>query len=154
MEESISTPSESESPSTYKPVPTFTNPIQYDSKTKTLAGNRSSAASVQRLLQASERRQRDKRAANPTRSYNDVEELQKHNMAVDLSRQITRRWRPGDVYAPHDLSEVEMAKWKRREKPNYDVFDVLDLNPLDHYRVCAPLSCSESPSLQLYVSRS
>jgi small subunit ribosomal protein S18 len=43
------------------------------------------------------------------------------------------------VYAPHDLSEVEMAKWKKREKPQHDAFDILDLNPLDHYRVCLSL---------------
>jgi small subunit ribosomal protein S18 len=53
-----------------------------------------------------------------------------------LSKQISRRWKAGDVYAPHDLSEVETAKWKKRERPLYDVFDVLDLNPLEHYRVC------------------
>lgn len=41
------------------------------------------------------------------------------------------------MYAPHDLSAVEMAKWKKRDKPNHDVFDVLDFNPLEHYRVCS-----------------
>jgi len=60
-------------------------------------------------------------------------------MAADLSKQITRRWKAGDVYAPHDLSEVEMAKWKKRERPNRDAFDVLDFNPMDHYRVRTPL---------------
>jgi len=55
--------------------------------------------------------------------------------AEDLSKQITRRWRAGDIYAPHDLSEIEMAKWKNRGRPVNDVFDVLDLNPLEHYRV-------------------
>lgn len=39
------------------------------------------------------------------------------------------------MYAPHDLSAVEMAKWKSRGKPTHDVFDVLDFNPLEHYRV-------------------
>jgi small subunit ribosomal protein S18 len=54
-----------------------------------------------------------------------------------LARQITRRFRAGDVYAPHDLSEVEMAKWKKRDRPQQDVFDVLDFKPMDHYRVCS-----------------
>jgi len=54
--------------------------------------------------------------------------------AQDLTKQITRRWRAGDVYAPHDLSAVEMAKWKSRSKPERDVFDVLAFNPLDEYR--------------------
>ncbi|KAK6607652.1 ribosomal protein S18 [Botrytis cinerea] len=33
-----------------------------------------------------------------------------------LTKQIHRRWRAGDVYAPHDLSGIEMAKWKKRGK--------------------------------------
>ena len=69
-------------------------------------------------------------------SENTFETLQKINMAMDLTKQITRRWKTGDIYAPHDLSDVEMRKWKSRSRPVYDVFDVLDFNPVDHYRVC------------------
>lgn len=50
---------------------------------------------------------------------------------------MPRRWRVGDVYAPHDLSGVEMSKWKKlRKKPKvkYDVMDQLGMNPLDHYK--------------------
>jgi small subunit ribosomal protein S18 len=61
-----------------------------------------------------------------------------------LSKQITRRYKPGDVYAPHDLSGVEMTKWKKRDRPIYDVFDVLDMNPLEHYRVCSLPCLSKS----------
>ena len=64
-----------------------------------------------------------------------IEELQKHRLSGELSRQITRRWRAGDVYAPHDLSGPEMCKWKTRDTPAYDVFDVLDFNPLTEYKV-------------------
>ncbi|KAK4539684.1 hypothetical protein LTR36_010447 [Oleoguttula mirabilis] len=58
----------------------------------------------------------------------------------DLELQITRRWRVGDVYSPHDLSGVEMSKWKKqRRKPrprhgDRDVMDQLGMNPMDHYR--------------------
>jgi small subunit ribosomal protein S18 len=58
-----------------------------------------------------------------------------HSLAQDLSRQITRRWKAGDIYAPKDLSAVEMAKWKNRGKPERDVFDVLQFDPLGHYKV-------------------
>ena len=44
------------------------------------------------------------------------------------------------MYAPHDLSEIEMAKWRNRGRPLYDVFDVLDFKPAEHYRVCDSLS--------------
>ncbi|KAH0285741.1 ribosomal protein S18, partial [Aureobasidium sp. EXF-3399] len=55
---------------------------------------------------------------------------------VEYERQMTRRWRDGDVYAPHDLSGVEMAKWSKGQpkgRPKKDVFDMLKINPLNHY---------------------
>lgn len=76
-----------------------------------------------------ERQQAAPRPSNANEVYNN------HLRAQDLSKQITRRWRAGDIYAPHDLSEVEMAKWKKRGPPKFDVFDVLNFNPMEHYRV-------------------
>ena len=76
-------------------------------------------------------------AANPQGEA--LSELKDIKRASSFSKMITRRWKPGDVYAPHDLSGVEMMKWKRRGKPAHDAFDVLDMNPLDHYRVCTSL---------------
>ncbi|ROV94504.1 hypothetical protein VMCG_08138 [Cytospora schulzeri] len=52
----------------------------------------------------------------------------------DLTRQMTRNWKPGDVYAPHDLSPVEMLKWRQPKQPSRDIIDMLGLNPIDHYR--------------------
>ncbi|PIA96395.1 hypothetical protein CB0940_10862 [Cercospora beticola] len=56
----------------------------------------------------------------------------------DLERQAAhRKWKAGDVYAPHDLTGIEMAKWKklrRRSKPKYDVVDQLNLKPIDLYK--------------------
>lgn len=64
-----------------------------------------------------------------------VAELKNRDEAKKVTRMISRRFKAGDVYAPHDLSEVEMQKWKRRSRPDKDAFDVLDMNPIDHYRV-------------------
>jgi small subunit ribosomal protein S18 len=72
-------------------------------------------------------------------SLTTMQELENAKKASDLSKQITRRWKAGDVYAPHDLSAAEMAKWRNREGPKYDVFDVLGFNPLENYRVRSPL---------------
>lgn len=62
----------------------------------------------------------------------------------DLERQaVHRRWKAGDVYAPHDLTGAEMAKWKkarRRPKPKVDVVDSLGLKPIDHYKNFAMMS--------------
>jgi small subunit ribosomal protein S18 len=54
---------------------------------------------------------------------------------------MTRKWKDGDVYAPHDLSGVEMSKWSKGQpkgRPKKDVFDMLKINPLNHYWVCFP----------------
>lgn len=40
------------------------------------------------------------------------------------------------MYAPHDLSSVEMMKWKRRRMANRDVFEALNLDPRSEYKVC------------------
>ena len=50
----------------------------------------------------------------------------------------TRRWKKGDIYAPHDLSPMEMRKWKQRVQPDRDIFDTLNINPLDEYKVSTP----------------
>lgn len=60
-------------------------------------------------------------------SVSAMQELENAKKAGDLSRQITRRWRAGDVYAPHDLSAEEMEKWKNRTGPKHDIFSVWPL---------------------------
>ncbi|CAN8105846.1 unnamed protein product [Discula destructiva] len=58
----------------------------------------------------------------------------------ELARYMTRRWKEGDAYTPHDLSISEMVKWKRPRQPSKDVLDLLGLNPLDHYKNFAMIS--------------
>ncbi|KAI4253807.1 MAG: hypothetical protein LQ352_003475 [Teloschistes flavicans] len=71
---------------------------------------------------------------------------------TDLERQIFRRFRAGDVYAPHDLSSSEQHKWRQRRftmpgidaqsstsssqkgGKRQDVFDVLGIHPLDEFK--------------------
>ena len=57
-----------------------------------------------------------------------------------MERNITRDWKTGDVYAPHDLSAAEMRKWRKREAPKFDAFDALNLDPTDFYRNFAVMS--------------
>ncbi|KAI1443245.1 ribosomal protein S18 [Annulohypoxylon stygium] len=68
------------------------------------------------------------------RARNIDEELKLKNQNDEYARQMTRRWRPGDVYAPHDISPAEMAKWRRVQARKKDLVDMLGLNPLDMYR--------------------
>lgn len=63
------------------------------------------------------------------------EDQQAQNESKPLERYQTRNFKAGDVYAPHDLSLVQMKKWGRRKSPGSDAFDALNLNPLDMYKV-------------------
>ena len=64
-----------------------------------------------------------------------------------LEASLTREWKPGDLYAPHDLSAVEMRKWKKRHAPPTDAFDALNIKPLDIYKVCwGWVECPVEPS--------
>lgn len=61
-----------------------------------------------------------------------------------LEAQQIRRWNTGDVYAPHDLSGAEQSKWRRQKqkaRPKWDVLDQLNINPMDHYKVCRGRIC-------------
>ena len=50
--------------------------------------------------------------------------------------QMWRKWKVGDVYAPHDLTGPEQAKWKKsRQLPKSDAFDALGIDPLNEYKV-------------------
>ncbi|KAI0479614.1 ribosomal protein S18 [Xylaria cf. heliscus] len=60
--------------------------------------------------------------------------IRNQNRHEDYMRQLSRRWRPGDVYSPHDMSASEMAKWRRSTAPKKDIVDMLGLRPLDMYR--------------------
>ncbi|KAF9694864.1 hypothetical protein EKO04_006766 [Ascochyta lentis] len=52
-----------------------------------------------------------------------------------FQRQMYRKWQPGDVYSPHDLTGAEQKKWKfGRKKPQSDAFDVLGINPINEYK--------------------
>ncbi|KAK2037255.1 ribosomal protein S18 [Colletotrichum somersetense] len=63
-----------------------------------------------------------------------IETLRERKISDDYIKQMPRRWRSGELYAPHDLSPVEAAKWRKTKRPNVDVIDLLGINPLDHYR--------------------
>ena len=65
--------------------------------------------------------------------------LQSDFTRVDLERQQPRRFKPGEIYAPHDLSATEAAKFKRLRRPgskanNWDIVDQLGVKPMDFYK--------------------
>lgn len=49
-------------------------------------------------------------------------------------KQMPRKWKTGDVYAPHDMNPHQLARWKKKTAPKRDVTDLLSLNPLDMYK--------------------
>jgi small subunit ribosomal protein S18 len=77
--------------------------------------------------------------ANVDMKSSTAQEFRMANLSRDLTKQITRTWKAGDVYGPNDLSPYEMSKWKQRRRPDHDVFDLLDVNPLDEFKVHLPV---------------
>ncbi|KAK8139649.1 hypothetical protein PG984_000772 [Apiospora sp. TS-2023a] len=74
-----------------------------------------------------------RRTQTPDGERKVVGELRGKNISEDYMRQMPRRWREGDLYAPHDLSEVEAAKWRKMTSVQRDLVDLLGLRPLDMY---------------------
>lgn len=62
-------------------------------------------------------------------------DLERLTRAQDLGRYQSRQWKEGDVYSPHDLSPIEMAKWRVKQRRQIDAFDVLAINPINEYKV-------------------
>lgn len=67
---------------------------------------------------------------------NASREMVESEKRSQFQRQIHRKWQPGDVYSPTDLSGAEQNKWKYgRKKPQSDAFDILGINPVLEYKV-------------------
>ena len=73
------------------------------------------------------------------RNRDTATQLKREERKRDLQTMSMRNWRGGDVYSPHDLSLVEIRRWKGRMKPEVDVFDTLALNPLSEWKVDIPI---------------
>ncbi|KAI8953517.1 ribosomal protein S18 [Xylaria longipes] len=75
-----------------------------------------------------------RRSSRAEDRQNTLGQMQSNVRRNDFMRQLPRRWRAGDVYAPHDMSPSEMAKWRRNTARQQDLVDLLGLRPLDMYR--------------------
>lgn len=101
----------------------------------------SAFALAERLRQAS--------APSPHSLRSDLNLQAQRQANNELERQMPRRWKVGDVYAPHDLSSAEMEKWKGRRamvgggrgRVWGDVLDVLAVEPEAEYKVRLGLWC-------------
>lgn len=76
-----------------------------------------------------------RRKVNKPNRLRFLEDQKARTESRSLEKFQTRPWQTGDVYAPRDLSPVEMKKWGRRQAPSKDAFDGLNINPLDLYKV-------------------
>ena len=73
----------------------------------------------------------------PKSLQDQFKQLEEKERAQEMERMQIRRWNEGDVYAPHDLSPAELKKWRHKSRPDRDVFDILAINPINHYMVSA-----------------
>ena len=81
-----------------------------------------------------EGRQPSRHGAAAARNKQTEEELQKIQLIRGLTNVNRRRWQPGDLYSPHDLSPTETQKWSKQNQGARDVFDMLGINPLHEYK--------------------
>ena len=63
-----------------------------------------------------------------------VEQLERAKRFRDTESYQKRRWAPGDIYAPHDLSPTEMKKLARPGPARNDPFKELGVDPLSLYK--------------------
>ncbi|KAL2020947.1 hypothetical protein VTK56DRAFT_7834 [Thermocarpiscus australiensis] len=63
-----------------------------------------------------------------------VQDLRINATTDNYLKQMARRWRTGDVYAPKDLSPMEMKKFRVPRTPTRDIVDLLGFNPVDNYK--------------------
>ncbi|KAK5658531.1 hypothetical protein OQA88_1923 [Cercophora sp. LCS_1] len=68
------------------------------------------------------------------KNQDGIKDVMENALSNDYTRQITRRWKKGDVYAPKDLSPLEMRRWKQPRPPTKDFVDTLGFNPVDNYK--------------------
>ncbi|KAH6609571.1 hypothetical protein Trco_002917 [Trichoderma cornu-damae] len=54
-----------------------------------------------------------------------LELLRNQKNSNDYLKQMPRRWDAGDVYSPHDMSPVEMQKWRKRSPRSGDNFSLI-----------------------------
>ena len=75
-------------------------------------------------------------AKQPKSNNSAAEQMGRNVKRRDLLQQMTRKWRSGDIYSPHDLTGFAMSKFRRkRARPPMDVLDLLGIDPLKEYKV-------------------
>ncbi|KAG5914685.1 hypothetical protein E4U61_005450 [Claviceps capensis] len=76
-------------------------------------------------------------------SIQNLETLRNNKESGEFLREMPRRWETGDVYAPHDMSSVEMRKLRKRASRKADVVDALQIRAKDMYKVreTGPFCC-------------
>ncbi|KAH7325882.1 ribosomal protein S18 [Stachybotrys elegans] len=94
------------------------------------SGSSSSSVTSSKLLE---------KFRNRTEEYNQrrldqLEASRNQKISRDYLKQMPRSWEVGDVYSPHDLSPVEMRKWRKKSLRKADVIDALGVRPEDLYK--------------------
>ncbi|KAI0134056.1 ribosomal protein S18 [Xylariales sp. AK1849] len=122
---------------------TSPSPSSPNSSTTSQASTRSptdAATSLLSYFRADVRSRNANGAPAGEERVNTEDSLRQKNSADEYMRQMPRRFNVGDVYAPHDLSPVEMRKWRKTTTVQRDLVDLLGLRPLDMYRNFAFIS--------------
>ncbi|KAE8350268.1 ribosomal protein S18 [Aspergillus coremiiformis] len=117
----------------WSPLRTFGSAISSMAASRCNSTLATDATASQRAVTATQRPRVFNRRRTPNRQK-FIQDQKAQGESRALEKFQTRDWRAGDIYTPHDLSAAEMKKWRKRYSPATDVFDSLNLNPLDLYK--------------------
>ncbi|KAH8171358.1 ribosomal protein s18 domain-containing protein [Sarocladium implicatum] len=104
------------------------------SSSSTSSGHNSPRLSGSDIASRMLARRRAQSLMEQKRQADSAERVKENKIAKDLLKQLPRKWKAGEIYAPHDLSPNEMQKWKKRSPAQGDLVDALNLSPTDMYK--------------------
>ncbi|KAK4104064.1 ribosomal protein S18 [Parathielavia hyrcaniae] len=81
------------------------------------------------LSEAEQRQVMDQQAPRAS-----IQDLRGRDVTEAYARQMPRRWRTGEVYAPRDLGPTEARKFRAGKTASRDVVDMFGFNPVDNYK--------------------
>ncbi|KAH6697043.1 ribosomal protein S18 [Plectosphaerella plurivora] len=111
------------------------------------ATNSSASSNGPRTLSLSREKIQARTEQHLNRQRREAESMRERKVSDDYMKQMHRKWKAGDTYAPHDLNPFQQLKHRRKSlAPRKDVIDELDISPLDLYKNYSMISEFMTPA--------
>ena len=118
--------------SSYRQFPNTQDPFKFSNNPRRRNDPESHKKTVQKAAELGER---SKQPRLDTAKIWKESGKSKATSPLEIFQNNGRKWKTGDVYAPHDLSSVEMKRWMYKRPGTTDAFDVLGIDPSTQYKV-------------------